>query len=292
MKIAVHGLSLRDGHHKILSTLFLLLASEDIELLIYKPFRDLAHSVGIPLPDHSTYEKSSEIKQARYMISIGGDGTILDSVTYVKNKGIPIFGINLGRLGFLTAVQGEDDITQSIERLFNKDYIMEERALVRSECQSPQQPKVPFALNECAILKTDSSSMITIHASMNGQFLNSFWADGLIISTPTGSTGYNLSCGGPVVYPQSGNLVLTPVCPHNLNVRPMVIPDTAQIKLKVESRSQHFLLSLDSRSEIMSSSTQLMVRREEFKINLVKLKGSQFTETLRAKLHWGLDNRN
>lgn len=292
MIIAIHGIHAHQEFHADLQDMLDFLGNKEVDLLIFDQFAQQLEALGLVLPEHKRYKISSELKQARFLFSIGGDGTILDSVTYVKNKGIPIFGINMGRLGFLTAVQGGQNLIHSLERLFNRDYLLEERSLVHVDTPSNTFGTAPFALNECAVLKTDSSSMIKIKTYLNGAYLNAYNADGLIVSTPTGSTGYNLSCGGPVVFPQSGNFVITPVCPHNLNVRPLVVPQTVKISLEVESRSNTFLLSLDSRSIQLPTSETLIIRQESFKVNLVKLRGNRFVDTLRAKLNWGLDNRN
>jgi NAD+ kinase len=200
-------------------------------------------------------------------------------------------GINLGRLGFLTGV-GTEDISGALEALMKGHYTIDKRSLLRLESNRNLFGGVNYALNELTIHKKDSSSMITINTYLNGEYLNSYWADGLIIATPTGSTGYSLSCGGPIVAPYSGNFVITPIAPHNLNVRPIVVSDQNVISLEVEGRSQYFLASLDSRSVTIDSAISLAVRREDFTMSLVRLGSTNFLNTLRKKLNWGLDTRN
>ena len=225
------------------------------------------------------------------LISIGGDGSIMDAVTIVKDSGIPILGINTGRLGFLSNISLEQ-ISTAIENLFEKEYRIEKRALLRVETSNNIFGSTNFALNELTIHRKDSGSMITIHAQVEDHYLNSYWADGIIIATPTGSTAYSLSAGGPIVEPGSNNFVITPIAPHNLNVRPMIISDDNIIRLKVEGRSKHFLATLDSRSFNVDSQDELIIRKADFKIKLIKLQGQNFYETIRNKLMWGIDKRN
>ena len=226
-----------------------------------------------------------------FVYSIGGDGTILDTVTLVKDSGIPVLGINTGRLGFLSSVLPEN-IPTAIESIYKGHFSLDKRAMIKLETDKNIFGDVNYALNELTIHKKDSSSMIIIHTYLNGEYLNSYWADGLIIATPTGSTGYSLSCNGPVIAPYSGNLVITPIAPHNLNVRPIVVSDKNVISIEVESRSPYFMASLDSRSVTIDSSVQLAVRREDFTFNLVRFDNENFLQTLRNKLNWGLDTRN
>ena len=225
------------------------------------------------------------------MFSIGGDGTILDTVTQIQDSGIPVLGINIGRLGFLSSIAAEE-IAGAIESLMKGHFSLDKRRLLRLESNVQIFGEANYALNELTIHKKDSSSMIIINTYLNGEYLNSYWADGLIIATPTGSTGYSLSCGGPIVAPYSGNFVITPIAPHNLNVRPIVVSDENVISLEVQGRSQYFLASLDSRSVTIDSAISLAVRRAEFTINLVRMGNDNFLDTLRKKLNWGLDTRN
>jgi len=227
----------------------------------------------------------------QFVFSIGGDGTLLDTVTYVGAQQIPILGINTGRLGFLATVTVER-IAQAIDALFKGHFVLEERSLIRVDTDPEVFNGINFGLNEFSILKRDTSSMIVVHTYIDGEYLNSYWADGLIVSTPTGSTGYSLSCGGPVMLPQTNNFIIAPVCPHNLNVRPLIVSDRSVISFEIEGRSNNFLLSLDSRSVAVDAGIQIAVRRENFAVRLVKLNHVNFLTTLRSKLNWGLDKRN
>ncbi|MFA6152450.1 MAG: NAD kinase [Chitinophagaceae bacterium] len=225
------------------------------------------------------------------LFSFGGDGTMLDTITFVGNSNIPIIGINLGRLGFLAAIS-EEDVDDALSSLVQGSYTIEKRSLLHLDANIPLFGDSPFGLNEFTLHRKDSSSMIKIHTYLNGEFLNTYWADGLIVATPTGSTGYSLSCGGPVVFPQASNFVITPVAPHNLNLRSIVVPDDGIISFEVEGRSDTFLCTLDSRSETITSDTQLAIRKENFSISLVRPHDHNFLKTIRQKLYWGIDKRN
>lgn len=225
------------------------------------------------------------------LISFGGDGTMLDTITFVGGTDIPIIGINLGRLGFLAAIS-EEDIDSALQSLIAGSYTIEKRTLLHLDANESLFGDSPFALNEFTIHRKDSSSMIKIHTYLNGEFLNTYWSDGLIVATPTGSTGYSLSCGGPVVFPQASNFIITPVAPHNLNLRSIVVPDNVIISFEVEGRSDTFLCTLDSRSETITTQTQLAIRKENFNISLVRPHEHNFLNTIRQKLYWGIDKRN
>lgn len=225
------------------------------------------------------------------IFSFGGDGTLLDTICFVGASNIPVIGINLGRLGFLAAIS-EDDVDAALMSLVQGSYTIEKRTLLHLDASVPIFGDAPFALNEFTIHRKDTSSMIKIHTYLNGEFLNTYWADGLIVSTPTGSTGYSLSCGGPVVFPQASNFVITPVAPHNLNVRSIVVPDDGVISFEVEGRSDNFLCTLDARSETVASNVQIAVRKESFEMSLVRPHEHNFLKTIRQKLYWGIDKRN
>ena len=216
---------------------------------------------------------------------------MLDTVTLVRDKNIPVVGINFGRLGFLASI-GRDEVVDAVKALARRSYIIDRRTLIHLDSNIPLFNDVPYALNEFAIHKRDTSPMVKIHTYLNGELLNTYWADGLILATPTGSTGYSLSCAGPVVFPDACSLVLTPIAPHNLNVRPIVIPDNTIISFEVESRSDDIICALDSRREIVNKNVLLAVRKENFMLNLVRLNENNFLQTLRNKLSWGLDKRN
>jgi NAD+ kinase len=225
------------------------------------------------------------------MISLGGDGTMLDTVTLVQDSGIPVLGINYGRLGFLANI-GKEEIQGVIEAIADRKYVLDKRTLIHLDANLPLFGKSPYALNEFTIHKKDSSPMIKIHTYLNGEFLNTYWSDGIIVATPTGSTGYSLSCGGPVVFPDSSSFVITPVSPHNLNIRPIIVPDNNIISFELEGRTDGFLCTLDSRKEIIGKEVQLAVKKETFDINLIRLNENNFLQTLRSKLSWGYDKRN
>ncbi|MBS1731574.1 MAG: NAD kinase [Bacteroidetes bacterium] len=226
-----------------------------------------------------------------FLISLGGDGTMLDAVTLVNNKNIPILGINFGRLGFLAGI-GKNDLSSAVDALVNGTYLVDKRSLLHVEANVPLFGKMPFALNEFALHKRDLSPMIKIHTYLNGEFLNTYWSDGVIVSTPTGSTGYNMSCNGPVIFPDSSSFVITPIAPHNLNIRPIVVPDNHIISFEIEGRIDQFICSLDARREIVDKNIQIAIKKESFTVSLIRLSENSFLNTLRTKLSWGLDKRN
>jgi NAD+ kinase len=236
-------------------------------------------------------KNTDELKSMDFFFSLGGDGTLLESVSLIGNKEIPILGINLGTLGFL-ATTAKNDIDSALSLFFDGEYTFDSRSLIHLDSDVDIFGDQDFALNEVAILKRDTASMIVIHCYINGEFVNTYWADGLMVSTPTGSTGYSLSCGGPLVLPQSDNFIITPVSPHNLNVRPMIVPGNSEISFEVEGKGRSFLISLDSRSHTVDNSMKFSMRKENFNVKLVKIKGSKFFDTLRSKLNWGKDVRN
>ncbi len=233
----------------------------------------------------------NDISLMDYLISIGGDGTILDCVTIVKNSQVPIIGINTGRLGFLAPFSFEN-VPEIISLILNHNAALDQRTLIHIDANIPLFQEAPFALNECVIYKNDLTSTIKIHTYLNGEFMNTFWADGIIVSTPTGSSAYNLSCGGPIVFPQNNCFIVTPISPHNLNVRPIIVPDSEILSFEVESRSQQFVCSIDTRKEVIPISTQIAIRKEEFPIKIVRTQTHDFLYTLRNKLSWGFDKRN
>jgi len=263
-----------------------------IRPVIFRDFYDqLSGSVRLPESAGqfaTAHELSDDIE---FMISFGGDGTLLDTLALIREKRIPIVGINAGRLGFLASI-GREEIPTAIRAMAQRSYVEDRRTLIHLDGSQPLFGEVPYALNEFAIHKKDQGSMIKIHTYLNGEFLNTYWADGLIVATPTGSTGYSLSCQGPIVFPESRSFVITPIAPHNLNVRPIVVPDTNVISFEIESRSEQVICSLDARREVVNKSIQLAVRKESFDIGLVRLSEENFLQTLRNKLTWGLDKRN
>ena len=225
------------------------------------------------------------------IITLGGDGTILSAVTLIRELEIPILGINLGRLGFLASIE-QQRIEEAIDLYLAKEFTISERAMLELISEPNIFGTENHALNDFTILKRDNNSMIVLHTYVDGEFLNSYWADGLIVSTPTGSTGYNLSCGGPIIFPTSDNFILTPVAPHNLNVRPVLLSSNHELSFKIEGRSENYLCTLDSRHTTVTSDYDLKIRKNKFSTKLIRLKGDNFMSTIRSKLHWGLDKRN
>ena len=290
MIIALHGRPFKNDSILFIEKIIDQMVSEDVELIVYEPFFKHLKNKGL-LQKATIYKTQEDLAGADYLFSIGGDGTFLDAVIFSAQLQIPILGINVGRLGFLATVT-EENYSGLITRILNKQYRIEERSLIRVETETGLFGKLNFGLNEFTITKRDSASMIIVHTYIDGEFLNSYWADGLIVSTPTGSTGYSLSCGGPVVLPLTSNFILTPISPHNLNVRPLLVPESSTLTFEIEGRSKNFLVSLDSRSETVKPGLKLVVKKEKFNARLVKLETDSFLNTLRLKLNWGLDVRN
>lgn len=228
---------------------------------------------------------------ADFLFSVGGDGTILEAVRVVGDSGIPVAGVNLGRLGFLSGIQKEG-IVQAIHAILNRQYQLESRTLLHLVSPDGLFGRHGYALNDLVVYKPNVMTLLTIRTWINNEFLNAYWADGLIVSTPTGSTAYSLSCTGPIVSPEAESLLITPVASHNLTVRPMIIRDDAEIRIRVEGKNTEFLVSLDSRTERVDNSAELIIRKAPFRINLLRLNDASFFQTIRGKLNWGLDNRN
>lgn len=292
MKIALYARQVSPDLFPFIDNLLTELHANGVDIIIYQPFYNQIKSFTENNTTGEIFSSGSEIRnKIDFLFSIGGDGTILDTLALVQNSGIPVVGINTGRLGFLSSIS-QDKVSIAIDSLIRGHFTLDKRTLLRLESSHTLFGEVNYALNDLTIHKKDSSSMIIINTFLNGEYLNSYWADGLIIATPTGSTGYSLSCGGPIIAPHSDNFVITPIAPHNLNVRPIVVSDKHVISLEVEGRSQYFLASLDSRSVTIDSSLQLAVRKEDFTMNLVRMGNDNFLSTLRNKLKWGLDSRN
>lgn len=291
MKIAVFGRSFNEDAEIYVSEFFDILYKNGIEIAILDTFSLFLNKKKIKTYTQKTFNNLSDLSQFTYAISLGGDGTFLETVSYIKQNEIPILGINTGRLGFL-ATTPKHKIKEDIALLLNYEFDIENRTLLKIESDLELFNGLNFALNEVTIQKKDSSSMIVVHAYINDIFLNSYWADGLIISTPTGSTAYSLSCGGPVVMPSSTNFVIAPISPHNLNVRPLIVSDDSVLSFKIDSRSKNILISSDSRYKTCTSDINITIKKESFKAKIIKPKGYDFLITLREKLNWGLDQRN
>lgn len=293
MRVVVYAYVLKDHDVPHIQRLFDALHEEGISVYVYGPYLDLMRDKIVfqkPVGEFDGYIDFT-LKKFDFLIALGGDGTILSAITHVRESGVPILGINLGRLGFLASIE-KRRIRDAVQLLAKGRYSIEERGLLYLESSMPLFGDTRFALNDFTILKRDTSSMITIHTYINGSYLNTYWADGIIVATPTGSTGYSLSCGGPIIFPNSNNFVITPVATHNLNVRPVVISDDSIISFDVEGRAENFLCTLDSRFETITSAHQLAVRKNDFSINLVQLHDYGFMDTMRDKLAWGQDSRN
>jgi NAD+ kinase len=292
MKIALFGKSVNNYNLEPIKLLVSIIEKKGWELIVYEEFYRL-------LRDKNVFSKIVQIfnsplstnQTADLFFSLGGDGTILNALPYVLGTPIPVVGVNTGRLGFLASI-GIDEIEAAIEKIEAKQYQIEKRSIITLETTEGLFGNLNFALNEFTIHKSDSSSMITIHTFLNGEFLNSYWADGLIVSTPTGSTAYSLSCGGPIAMPDSENFIISPISPHNLNVRPLIISDKDILTLRVEGRNRHYLVSLDSRSTQIDATVEMTVKKASNTINLLRLQNKSFTESLRNKLMWGIDKRN
>lgn len=292
MKVLIYGQRVKESDLSHITTLIDVLTEKKIDIWYHHLF--LEEATGkIYIDTDKVIEKEEELLKQKIdvVITLGGDGTILKALTLINDRKIPILGINLGRLGFLANVE-KSNIATAIDKLIEGSYKIEERTLLQLECNKPLFGEDPVALNDFTLHKRDTSSMITIHTYINDVFLNSYWADGVIVSTPTGSTGYSLSCGGPIVFPRSENFAITPVAPHNLNVRPIVIPDDAVIRFEIEGRSENFLATLDSRYETITAEHIITIRRAEYKLQLIDLGINSFHKTIHNKLMWGLDSRN
>lgn len=290
MKVAIYS---RGFDLELRGQLILLmkeLQKHHIEIMLVHSLA--AFNLDIETADVQIFSTSKELDESvDFLISLGGDGTILDSVTLVGNKNIPIIGINYGRLGFLASISKEE-LATVVDALVNRTYIADKRTLIHLDASIPLFGESPFGINEFAIHKRDVSPMVKIHTYLNGEFLNTYWSDGLIVATPTGSTGYNMSCNGPIVFPDSSSFVITPVAPHNLNVRPVVVPDNNIISFEIEGRSDQIICALDARREIVDKDIQLAIKKETFTVMLLRLSENNFLSTLRTKLMWGVDKRN
>lgn len=294
MKIAIFGQYYQNDTRPIIRDIFVFLNANNVELVIEERFLKILYDEEILKKEYKTFNSHLDLDSSfDVLISIGGDGTILRAATFVRNSGIPIVGVNAGRLGFLAKVQKED-IEDFLKIVLEKRYTISERTLlcIASNPENNDIHDLNFALNEVTVSRKDTTSMITIETYLNGEYLNSYWADGLIISTPTGSTGYSLSCGGPVITPDVKSFIITPIAPHNLNARPLVITDDTEIKLKVSGREENYLVSLDSRITSVNNNTLLTIKKNSFNIKMVEFPDETFIKTLRKKLLWGEDKRN
>jgi NAD+ kinase len=292
MKAAIYSRVMEEEQQQEIQSFVDELAKQGIEPVIWQAFYEqIKDRINLPA-DTKTFSLSEHLsEEIEFIISLGGDGTLLDTVTIVRDRDISVMGINFGRLGFLASI-GRDQVKVAVKAIAKRSYIVDKRTMIHLDADLPLFGNIPYGLNEFSVHKRDTDPMIKIHTYLNGEFLNTYWADGLIVATPTGSTGYSLSCGGPIVFPESGSFVITPVAPHNLNVRSLIVPDDNIISFEVESRSENIICALDSRRELVGRNVQLAVRKESFPVNLVRLSENNFLQTLHNKLTWGMDRRN
>lgn len=292
MLIALFGKSVSADNLKYVQRLVDRLILKKCSLLVYKPFYDFLRGSIDFHTSTALFDSHEQLhKGVNFLFSIGGDGTILDAMTFVRDSGIPILGINIGRLGFLSSISREE-ILPAIDGVMNHEYQLDGRRLIKLSHPKDLFGDLNYALNDLTITRKDSTSLIVLHVYIDDLFVNTYWADGLIVATPTGSTAYSLSSGGPILMPGSENFVITPIAPHNLTVRPIVIPDKSRIRIIVEGRAEQFLLSMDSRIASIYSNFELIAEPAEFRVNLVQMKDKDFFSTIRDKLKWGLDVRN
>lgn len=292
MKIAIYGREFNNSVLPFVQDVFDALEHFGIETLVYEEYHEFIKD-KVKLPGNlTTFCNNIELcSDAEVLISLGGDGTLLDTLALVRNSGVPVIGINFGRLGFLASIN-KNEIKNAIRALVNHEYSLDKRTLLNVESKHNLFGDENFALNDITIHRRDNTAMMIIHAYMNDEFINSYWADGLIIATPTGSTAYSLSCGGPIIFPSAQNFVITPIAPHNLNVRPVIIPDDVSLRFEVEARSTKFLVSCDSRTATVDRSVKITIKKAAFHVNLVRLNNESYLTTLRNKLLWGIDTRN
>lgn len=291
MTIAVYARSTKANHSAYLEQIYTCLKSEGVNTIVYEPYYHFLKEQGDFKLELETFSNSEQlISKAYYLICLGGDGTMLETITLVRKSGIPILGVNTGRLGFLSQVN-KDDLKMTLQLLLKEKFTLDKRELIEmfgcNECFDGEN----YALNEFTIHKKDRSPMIHIDTYIDGIFLNTYFADGLIVSTPTGSTAYSLSCGGPIMMPDSDNFIITPIAPHNLTVRPIVVSNNKEIRFHVSGRFDGFNVSLDSRGAQISNSSEIKIKKADFRLNLINLEGQNFFTTLRNKMMWGIDRR-
>lgn len=292
MNVAIYGRKLNRQTISVFEQVFALLERFNWKPVLEQELQDQLVKKGNIGGQYETFKDHTDLKSGIDMaFSVGGDGTFLKTVSFIRESGVPILGINTGRLGFLANINPEK-MEEMFSMVQEKRYTYQKRSMLRIHTEDDLFGENNLALNELTLHKKDTSSMITVHASLDGNYLNSYWADGLIVGTPTGSTAYNLSCGGPIITPGCQVHILTPIAPHNLNVRPMVVPDHLPIKLQVEGRERRYLISLDSNTKSIPQGTEITVEKAEFMINVIRFENANFLDTIRNKMNWGMDSRN
>jgi NAD+ kinase len=292
MKVAVYGLKVNDEQKEHFEVFFTELRKRNIQITIETEFLELIENTySIDISGFETFNSYENLQtDVDLFFTFGGDGTILSAVTIIQDKKIPVVGINTGRLGFLATINIEV-LFENLDNILSGNYNISQRSLISVKTED-EEIEFPFALNEITVTRRETTSMITVEVYMNGEFLNAFWADGLIVSTPTGSTGYSLSCGGPIVHPANNTFIITGIAPHNLNVRPLTIPDNSVLDLIIHSRVGEYFLSLDSRNKPLSTQVKLQLKKSDFHLNIVEPKDKTYLMTLRDKMFWGSDKRN
>jgi NAD+ kinase len=291
MRIGIHGMDSQHKSSRFIEEVLEYLQQSKCAIWVSAKFLKLVKPSQIKKFRLKSFDRGDNLRHLDFFFSLGGDGTLLESVTYIGKAEVPILGINTGRLGFLATISREET-EKALGNLFSGLYTLDTRSVLKLISAPKLFGSLNFALNDFTIMKKDTSSMITVRVFVDGELLNSYWSDGIIVSTPTGSTGYSLSCGGPLVYPKSESFIITPVSPHNLGTRPIVLSDNSEISFQIEGRSKKFLISLDSRFETIDESVKLKIKKEHFRVKLVELPGHHYFNTLRQKLNWGLDIRN
>lgn len=292
MKIALYGKAFGSDYNELMSDVLRLLKDSSVDIVIYEPFfRDIKHCVG-DICEYELFDKSDDIKGCvDIMFSFGGDGTILDSVPLIRDSGIPVLGINTGTLGFLSCVSPQET-GEAVKNIIAGNYEIEQRSLIQINDSENVFNGINYALNEVSIFRKDNGSLLVVDVYIDNMLLNTYWADGIILATPTGSTAYSMSVGGPIMTPNAESFLITPIAAHNLSVRPVVIPNRSEVKVKVRGRSDHFALGLDSRIIMADKSMEIEIRKTDFNFNMVKMPNKNFFETIRKKLLWGNDLRN
>ena len=290
MTIALFGKNIAPENGEYMRQLFEKLSDNHVEMTVYKPFADIVSAFVPEGVKYNVFNSHADLR-ADMLFSIGGDGTILDTVPFVLDSGLPVLGINMGRLGFLSSIS-KNEISEALNNVLSGEYSVEQRTLL--ELVSPEKVfgDVNFALNELNVIRNPEHSLLAIKVFVDNVYLNTYWGDGILLATPTGSTAYSLSAGGPIIAPNAKNFVITPIATHNLTVRPVVIPDDSVVRIQVEGREKKFVFSMDSRSCTLDTSVQLEVRKAGFCLNLVRMRNEDFFGTIRNKLMWGKDNRN
>jgi len=292
MKIAIYGKPYQNELNDEIAGILELIEKHGFEPVIYERYEHFLNQEGHLKSGYPTFNREEvNIKDYCCLISVGGDGTLLDTVTLVRDSDVPIIGLNAGRLGFISSLS-VDELEEVLTCLEEKTFEVDKRSLIQVKTSRDVFGTLNFGLNEVTLHKKDTASMIRIESFVDDEFLNTYWADGLIVSSPTGSTAYSLSCGGPIIVPGSENFVITPIAPHNLNVRPVVVSNNVKLRLKADGRSDNFLLAIDSRPETIYPNEEILISKSPFTISLLRPKGHTFLNTMRNKLAWGFDKRN